>query len=221
MISGKQMATNRKDMEKRANVEKMDRLFKISPVKMKAQDGTGQMITIEHRIGKEAGVFTMRDLMEKLGFEAEYAQFMKDMLRQIKNPDERKAVCDSYYSKQKSRARAVVLEYKKHLEYFYGNYSRPVLPAFAFVGVSDQDSALYMQGIVDAETYELLVGEPEDIYRWTETVYSKTKNFADLNKRAELQARALMKCPSINKEIKNRLHAITQGQLPEKLGFSG
>lgn len=221
MLSAKNTAAKRRETEKKSLLDKMDRLFRISPVKTKAQDSSGLTITVEHRIGKDAGVFTMRDLMEKLGLEQEHAEFMKDMLRQIKNPDERKEVCDSHYNRQRARAQKVVSDYRKHLELFYGNYARPVLPAINFVHVSDDETGLYIQGIVDAVTYELLVGEPEDIYRWTETVFSKTKKWADLNKRAELQAKALMKCPGINKDIRHRLQAITQGELPDKLGFSG
>jgi cytochrome c1 len=211
----------RKDVEKKDLLSKMDRLFRISPLKVKAADGSGQLITVEHRIGREAGFFTLRDLMEKLGLEDEHAQFIKDMIKQIKNPDERKEVCDAHYVRQKSKAQKVVSDYRKHMEVFYGNYARPLLPALGFVPVTDGDLGLYVQGLVDANTYELLVGEAEDIYRWTETVFTKTKKWADLNKRAELQAKALMKCHGISKDIRHRLQAITQGEIPPRLGFAG
>jgi hypothetical protein len=221
MISARQSSAKRKEMEKKDLLAKMDRLFRISPVKMKAQDGSGTMITVEHRIGKEAGFFTLRDLMEKLGLEQEHADFIKDMLRQIKNPDERKEVTDAHYTRQKAKAMKVTSDYRRHLELFYGNYPRPVLPAISFVPVTDNDNALFIQGLVDSSSYELLVGEAEDIYRWTETVFTKTKKWADLNKRAELQAKALLKCPGINKEIRHRLDSIKNGEIPPKLEFGG
>jgi hypothetical protein len=214
------VAAKRKEVEKKDLLQRMDRLFRISPVKVETLDKS-QKITIEHRIGREAGFFTLRDLMEKLGLEQEHAEFIKDMLKQIKNPDERKQVCDAHYVRQKAKANKVVSEYRKHLEDFYGNYPKPVLPAISFVPVNEGDSGLYIQGIVSPDTYELLVGEPEDIYRWTETVFSKTKKWADLNKRAELQAKALLRCPGITKEIQHRLKSITSGEIPQKLGFAG
>lgn len=220
MNATKQTTMKRKEVEKKDLIQKMERLFRISPVKMKTVDGS-QTVTIEHRIGREAGFFTLRDLMEKLGFEQEHAEFIKDMLRQIKNPDERKEVCDAHYTRQKAKANKVVSEYRKNLELFYGNYPRPILPAISFVPVNDSDSGLFIQGIVDANSYELLVGEPEDIYRWTETVFTKTKKWADLNKRAEMQAKALLRCPAITKEIQHRLKSITGGEIPAKLGFAG
>lgn len=211
----------RKDLEKKDLLSRMDRLFKISPLKVKAADGSGQTITVEHRIGREAGFFTLRDLMEKLGLEEEHVRFMKDMLKQIKNPDERKDVCDAHYVRQKSKAQKIVSDYRRHMEIFYGNYPRPLLPAIGFVPVADSELGLYVQGIVDANNYEVLVGEPEDVYRWTETVFAKTKKWADLNKRAELQAKALMKIHGISNEIRHRLKAITQGEIPQRLGFTG
>jgi hypothetical protein len=220
MISAKQTSAKRKEIERKDLLTKMDRLFRISPVKVKTADGS-QTITIEHRLGREAGYFTLRDLMEKLGLEQEHAEFIKDMLKQIKNPDERKEVCDAHYVRQKAKANKMVSEYRKHLELFYGNYPRPILPAIGFVPVNDHDSGLYIQGIVDSDSYELLVGDAEDVYRWTETVFAKTKKWADLNKRAELQAKALLRCPGITKEIQHRLKSITSGEIPQKLGFSG
>lgn len=219
MISTKQSSNKRKDVEKKDLLARMDRLFRISPVKARLQDGSGTLIAVEHRMGKEAGFFTLRDLLEKLGFEQEHVEFTKDMLKQIKNPDDRKEVCDAHYTRQKAKAQKLVSDYRKHLEAFYGNYPRPVLPAFSFVPVRDAEMGLFVQGLVDANTYDVLVGEPEDIYRWTETVYSKTKKWADLNKRAEMQAKALMRFPGLNKDLQHRLRSITQGEIPPKLGF--
>ena len=91
----------------------------------------------------------------------------------------------------------------------------------AFVPVNEKEDALYIQALVVSETLDLVVGEPEDVYRWTEKIFTKTKQMADLNRRAELQAKALMRHPAINKDLKQRLHAISQGNMPERLGFNG
>ncbi len=212
-------ASSKKDIEKKELLEKMDRLFRISPVRVKAQDGSNETVIIEHRIGKEAGYFTLRDLMEKLGFEKEHAEFMKEMLRQIKNPNERKEVTDAHYVHEKRRANRLVSEYRKHVETMYSLLARPLLPAMTFVPVTDREDAFYIQGIVRADDHTLVVGEPEDLYRWTEAVYCKTKIWADLNKRAESQAKALMRFPGLNKDIRHRLGQITQGEIPAALEF--
>jgi hypothetical protein len=159
--------------------------------------------------------------MEKLGFEDQHAEFIKDMIKQIKNPDERKVLIDRAYTAQKNRANRLVQDYRRHVEAFYGNYGRPLTPAMAFVPISDKESALFIQGLVVAETLELVVGEAEDVYRWTETMFTKSLPMAQLNHRSELQAKALMRHPAINKDLKQRLHAISQGHLPDKLGFGG
>lgn len=207
------------DLEKKELLAKMAKLFQIPPVKVKAEDGSG-MVTVEHKIGKIGGYHTLRSLMEKLGFEAQHSDFVQDMIKQIKNIDERKKLIDKNYTSQKGRANRLVSDYRKILELFYGNYPRPLTPAFAFVPVTDKEDGLFIQGLV-AENFDLVVGEAEDVYRWTETVFVKTKKWADLNHRAESQAKALMRHQSLNKDIKQRLHAISQGNIPERLGFSG
>lgn len=208
------------DLEKKELLAKMNRLFQIPPVKVKAEDGSG-MVTVEHKIGKIGGYHTLRGLMEKLGLEAQHAEFIKDMIQQIKNVDDRKKVTDAHYVRQKSRANKMVSEYRKHLELLYGNYSKPLTPAIAFVPINDKEDGLYIQALVTSDTLDLVVGDPEDVYRWTETVFVKTKKWADLNHRAESQAKALMRHHGINKDLKQRLHAISQGNIPERLGFSG
>lgn len=208
------------ELEKKDLLAKIDRLFKISPAKVKAENGSG-MITVEHKIGKTGGFHTLRSLMEKLGLEAQHSEFVQDMVRQIKNVDERKKCIDQHYIAMKNRANRLCSEYKRHLEIFYGNYPIPLTPAMAFVPVNDKEDGLFIQGLVVSETLEVVVGEADDVYRWTEKIFTKTKQMADLNHRAELQAKALLRHPGINKDLKQRLHAISQGNMPERLGFSG
>lgn len=208
-----------RDVERKDLLSKMARLFQIAPVKMKAHDGS--MVTVEHRVGKVGGVHTLRGLMEKLGLEKQHAEFIEVMIKQIKNGDERKRVIEAHYVGQKNRANRIVSEYRKHLELFYGNYPQPLIPAFHFVPTSDKEEGLYLQGLVCANTFDLRIGEAEDVYRWTEKVFSKTKKWADLNERAQQQAKALMRFQGINKDIKQRLHSISQGEIPMHLGFNG
>jgi hypothetical protein len=220
MSTTQKPAKKEKDLEKKAMLAKMTKLFQIAPVKVKPENG-GPLVTIEHKIGKIGGYHTLRGLMEKLGLDAEHSEFVTDMLKQIKNSDERKKVTDAHYVRQKSRANRVVSDYRRHLELFYGNMQIPLLPAFQFVPVSDSEQGLYIQGLVTASNFDLVVGDPEDVYRWTETVFVKTKKWADLNHRAEAQAKALMRHPALNKDLRQRLHQISQGHIPEQLGFNG
>jgi hypothetical protein len=208
------------DLEKKAMLAKMAKLFQIAPCKVKPENG-GPHITVEHKIGKMGGSHKLRDLMEKLGLETQHSEFVQDMLKQIKNVDERKKVIDAHYIRQKSRANKICSEYRKHLEIFYGNYPTPLLPLFQFVPIDNSADAIFIQALVTATDFELVVGDPEDVYRWTETVFVKTKKWADLNHRAEAQAKALMRHPALNKDLKQRLHQISQGHVPERLGFQG
>jgi hypothetical protein len=183
------------DLEKKDLLAKLDRLFKIPPAKVKAENGSG-MVTVEHKIGKEGGYHTLRSLMEKLGLEAQHSEFTQYIIKQIKNVDERKKCIDQHYTAQKKYTNRLCGEYKRHLEIFYGNYPTPLTPAMAFVPVNDKEDALYIQALVVSETLDVVVGEADDVYRWTEKIFVK-------------------------KDLKQRLHSISQGNIPERLGFNG
>lgn len=208
-------------MEKKALLTKMDRLFRMSPSKHKAKDGSGEMITLEHRIGRDAGYFTTKDLMKKLGLEDEYADYVLDMQKKIRDEERCREVLADKYKLLKSKVGRVVSDYRDYLEKFFGNYPRPLLPMFAFVAVGDRDDGLYIQGLLDQTTLKLVIGEPEDDVLWCEKVFTKTKPSADLNARAEATAKALTSHPGLNKDLRFRVGLIAQGKLPEKLTYNG
>jgi len=199
----------------------MDRLFRISPAKVKAKDSSGELITIEHRIGKDAGYFTTEMLMDKLGLEEQYSEYVRDMQKKIRDEDRLKEVLADKYKILRSKVTHVVSDYRAFLEKFYNNRVRPLLPMFAFVPVGDKNDGLFIQGLLDSVTLKLVVGEPEDDVLWCEKIFTKTKPSADMNRRAEQTARALTTHPGLNKDLKFRVNLIAQGKLPEKLGFSG
>lgn len=199
----------------------MDRLFRITPAKVKAKDGSNEIIPIEHRLGRDAGYFTRRHLMDKLGLEQDYADYVTDMQKKIRDQQRLKEICAGMHKVLKSKMNRVVSEYRRYLETFYGNYPRPLLPMFAFVPVNDKEDGLFFQGLLDEASYKLVLGDPADDVAWCEITFSQTKKFADLNKRAENTAKALVSHPGLNKDLRYRIAAIAQGKLPEKLTYNG
>lgn len=196
---------------------KLDRLFKISPMRVKAKDGSGDTVIVEHRIGKAAGAFTSADLMNKLGLEDEYFEIVKDLEKKFRDRKKFQNIADKIYSGQKEKLGRIVSRYRQHLDEFYGSHPRPLMPMFAFVPISEKEDALYLQGLLDEQTLKLLIGDPEDDALWSETIFLKTKTFADLNARAKKVARALMSHPNINKDLVYRMEFISKGQVPDKL----
>jgi hypothetical protein len=208
-------------VEKKTLHDRMDRLFRISPVKVTARDGSGEKITLEHRVGRDAGVLTRFELMDKLGLEDQFADFVKEMTKKVRDEERLKEICDDKYSVLKSKMNRAVQDYRKYLEGVYGNYpGRPLLPMFAFVKVNDKDDGLFLQGLVEAETFKHVIGDPADNLAWSETVFVATKRFADMNKRAENTARSLMLLPGLNKDLRQRANALSQGKMPDKIGFT-
>lgn len=209
-------------IEKKTLHERMDRLFRISPLKVTVRnpDGSSEKVTIEHRIGREAGHLTRFELMDKLGLEDQFAEFTKDMTKKIRDEERLKEVLDDKYSVLKSKMTRAVQDYRKYLEGHYANNpGRPMIPLFAFVPVTEKDDGLYIQSLVD-EDHKHLIGDPNDTCLWFEVLATRTKRFADEYKRAQLTAAALMLYPGINKDLRQRAAAISQGKLPERLGYS-
>lgn len=201
----------------------MDRLFRITPAKVKAKDGSNEIITIEHRIGKDAGFFTREHLMEKLGLEKDLQEFHHELEKKMKihDKDRLREMMREHHRALKGKMNRVVQDYRRYLETFYSNYPRPLLPMFAFVPVNDKTDGLYLQGLLDDATYKLVIGDPADDVAWCEITFSQTKKFADLNKRAENTAKALVSHPGLNKDLQYRIAAIAHGNMPEKLTYNG
>lgn len=200
----------------------MDRLFRIPPIKRKAQDGSNDQVTVEHRIGRDAGAFTREHLMEKLGFETEYKDYCKELNKRIHNNDNLKEMMADRYKTLKGKINHVVTSYRHFLETFYRNYTaRPLLPLFAFVPISDKSDGIFIQGLLDATTYKLIIGDPKDDVAWCEKTFSQTFKQKQLNERAEATAKALMLHPGLTKDLKYRVQAIANGNLPEKLTYNG
>jgi len=198
----------------------MDALFRIPPVKVPLRDGSGEKVTIEHRIGKDAGFITRPQLMDKLGLEEVFAECTRELQKRIRDEERLKELLDEKYQILKNRANRAVQDYRKILESFYGSYPLPMLPMFAWVPISENLEGLFIQGLCRQNDLFHLIGDPADNLLWSEVTFAATKSFADLNKRAENTARALMALPGLNKDLKHRAHALSQGKLPEKLGYS-
>lgn len=200
----------------------MDRLFRISPSKAKAVDGSGEWIIIEHRVGKEAGHYTVKHLMDKLGLEEQYAEYVKEMQKTIRDEDRLKEILAGKYRVLRGAVGRTVTEYRNYLRKFYANRPRPLSPMFAFVPIEGtNEEGLYIQALQDTATLKLVVGKADDDGKWCEKLFVRTKAAADMNRHAEQSAKALLSHPGINKDLRFRVGQIAQGKLPEKLGYGG
>ncbi|MGH9389872.1 MAG: hypothetical protein ACRD1Z_09665, partial [Vicinamibacteria bacterium] len=153
----------------------MDKLLRLgAPVKKKALDN-GEQVTVEHRMGKD-GALTALALMDRLGLEQEYHDYVKDLEKKFRDRDKFKRLREDFYRGQREKMNGVVRKYRRYLETFYGNSpTRPLLPMLAFVPISDKADGLYFQGLLDVETLKLVVGEPEDEELYNETIFIRTK----------------------------------------------
>lgn len=217
-------------MEKKALLARMDRLFRIPPAKVKAKDGSGEMITLEHRIGRDGGYFTREHLMDKMGLENDYKDYCKELNKKIHNNENLKEMMSDRYRTLKGKLNRIVTDYRRYLVQFYGNrgVGAPLAPMFAFVPVTDKEAGLYIQGLRrdtleggENAGYKLVIGEPSDDLAWCEVTFSQTERQANLNKQAQFTARGLLSHPGLSKEIRHRIQSIAQGKLPEKLTYNG
>lgn len=199
-------------------MELMDDRFKISPVKVTPRDGSAK-ITIEHRIGRDAGFLSRPQLMDLLGLEKEFGDYTLDMQKKFRDKDQLKKILDEKYRILKGICSRVVDDYREKLEKFYGGYETPLLPLFSFVPVTETEKGLYLLSLVRSSDFFHMVGDPADNLLYNETLFAATKKWADLNARAEKTARALMLLPGINKDLKQRAMLLSQGKMPEKLEY--
>ncbi|MGH9388969.1 MAG: hypothetical protein ACRD1Z_05085, partial [Vicinamibacteria bacterium] len=136
--------------------------------------------------------------------------------------DKFKRLREDFYRGQRDKMNGVIRKYRRYLETFYGNNpARPLLPMLAFVPISDKTDGLYFQGLLDADTLKLVVGEPEDEELYNETIFIRTKPQADLNARVKRASKVLSGMPGINKDIAHRAALLASGQVPDRIEWKG
>jgi hypothetical protein len=192
----------------------LDRFFRIAPVKYKAKDGSGRTVVVEHRIGRAAGHFTKNDLMLKTGLEQEYSEDCSQMARRIKDRKSLRRWEKGEYTRQQGRMGRMVDSYRKFLAQFYE--VQGLVPRMVFVP-HDKDNIIFIQGLVNTGTHSLVAGEAEDTAAWTDATQRKNKPSHERYEESIAQAKALLRLPSINKDLEHRLRLLASGELPPLL----
>lgn len=191
----------------------MDKLFRIPPVRRTAKNGSGRVIVVEHRVGREAIFFTQEMLLRKTGLESEYSVRYRSLDRRITNKRELEDVAKSMWKSYKITLRNMIHAARKHWNNVYEPQGAMVRATYVPV---DEKGTLgfYIQGIVDAKTRELLVGDPEDVALWSEVTAIRERSHVNSWEDAMASAKALLKLPSINKDLQARMKLVLTGDVP-------
>ena len=192
---------------------KVDPMFRIPPVKRKVRyrkKSKQRQVIIEHRVGKDAGFFTREKLMSHLGLEKEYTSLSKRVVRKMSSTSDIDELTRSLYSKKKDVVNRYISEYRRYLNRFYEDQGLRV--AFYFVPVRSKETGIYIQGLVDLETRELLVGDEFDHALANEQRFVKSKSIYNEHIDAIEDAKVLM-LTSKDQDIKSRMKLIVSGKL--------
>lgn len=194
----------------------MDRLFRMpAPVRYRVKDGSGKILIVEHRLGRAAGAFQNGQLMKRTGLEKEYTDLLKKLQRKVTNTKEFEDLSQSLWGTQKKKLGHMVRGYRDFLIKFYA--VQGVLPCMTYVPLDEHSNGLYIQALVDVDSFTLMAGEPEDAALWNEVTAIREKSHVNLYNRAIQCAKQLMKLPSVNKDLQHRMKLLTTGEIPSSV----
>ena len=184
--------------------------FHIPPTYVKAKDGSGRKFLVEHRIGKEAGSYSVQDIMKRLKIDDELHTICQEWQRTIRgNPKRLQQALRMERKRAEARSRNAVSAFSRHLAKHYEDQG--LKPLMSFVPTDEHESGVYIQGLVD-NTGTPVVGDAQDVALWSEQNYAGTRNAAIKNKEACVVARRLLNLPGVNDDLKERLNRVLSGE---------
>jgi len=208
--------------DRRSTLDKIDKLFRIPLVRVKAKDGSGDQIPIEHRIGSAAGWYPADSLMERLGFERQYADICSKERGRYTKSDNWEVVSNALYEDFRSKMGRIVTSYRKFLEEFYLNQPRPLLPMFSFVRIGDKGRGLYIQGLRDTQTLTPVVYDKiDDVLSWADTQRGLTRKAHERYIQMHQTLKATLALPGVNKDIQHQIKLMLADREAPRLGHDG
>jgi hypothetical protein len=190
----------------------LDKLFRIPPVKKKSIEDSSRSIVVEHRIGRMVAFFTKENLLRKTGLEKEWADEVEKLQARITNKKLLDNLTDSTWDTKKRVMKCMVTGIRSYWNRVYAEQG--CLVRASFVPVEDGKLGFYIQALVDMKTRALVMGDPEDLALWNEVTAIREKSHVNSWNEAMLSAKALLKLPSLNKDIQSRMKIVLSGDVP-------
>jgi len=134
-------------------------------VKKRSKGKSRRTVIIEHRLGRDGGAYTDQQLFQKLGLESSLTSQHRKLIREDTYSEEALGeLVLELKSAKKKKMKQWVGAYKTHLKKFYLPQNlRPIFTNLLMVRDGEIVSALFIQGLIELDTHELVVGEPEDL----------------------------------------------------------
>lgn len=179
-------------------------MWRIQPVKITARDRADRTYIIEHRIGRAGGALTLQEIMDRLGITDEMEKRIYEIKRLFKkNPDYEKDLVLREKANAKGAGNGVVRRFEMALVAFYA--PQGLRPRCGFILDTDGKKKFFIQGLVDAQTLALVRGDAKDVKEWSMSEFNVSRAGRDRNFEATEQAKALLRLPGINADIRESL----------------
>lgn len=204
-------------------MEKLDKLFRIGAVRMRAKDGSNRQLIVEHRVGRDAGCFRFEDLMSKSTLQDEYKKECVRFSRKFRDKEDYEEVTEALYRDKCTVLRNGIRGFRTDIEKLYTAAS--IKPLMTWIPTTEKKSedVFYIQAMVDVQTLKLAVGEPEDLMFYLWSTAKKTKSMAETYHESVDIAKVNSKLP-MSKDLAHQLDKIANGDVddrPPLLEFKG
>lgn len=200
-----------------AGAMKLHPLFKLpSPQRKKAEDGSGQMVEVDFRIGNEVASYTAQELIEKIGLYKEYER----EIRSIKAPKNlvlrdrmRRKSYNSFVSRVKGYTRSLVKWYNTRMESQNAGVIGVWLPSHA----GSKEDVFYIQAVYSLERGTIMLGEADETTMAIWKTMRLTQNGHIKYVETRRIAKAMHDQQGIEKDIRHQLKLLIDGEIPNKI----
>jgi len=207
----------------KTKVEKFLKLLKfwaMPPVNLKAKDGSGRKITVEHCVGREV-MMTIEEIMDKTGLAKELLARSIKLEKKFdpKNFEEFfKAIHRKYIGTVHNWHRSTrsflfrFYEPQRFFPIYNFGYTEP------FVQGKKNKKHLFIQGLVDSRSLTPIYWEElNDLVSALEHKNAHLKQMVDEYNMNRQIARNMMSLPGVNKDIQHRLNNVATGAIDRQM----
>lgn len=201
-------------------VSKIRKLFEINVAHVKSKAGNGKTLTIQDRIGFDAGALTAHDMLVRTGQHNEWKKVCageKSKYRgDIEGFNER---CDELYGDYIRQIKGACKRFREEREEFYA--SQDLAPRMTWISYGDKkkEMVFVILAMIEVSSRRLAAGEPQDYQLYLRAITTRTKEAHDAYDEAIGDARVFRNMGIADKSTVHLLEQIIRGELKEPVAI--
>lgn len=217
------MGFKSKDKELPFLVEKANKHWRISAMKVRSLDGMNKELVLEHAVGRGRGLI-MTQALNTLGLRDLYLKKVDEIRKKWKGDTQAFEAEDEIWKKHyNSRVRAAFTKAIEEWKKFYLVQDLEPCATWIPTGDKDKGSMFSIWAMVSASSRKLCFGTDADYAKYLWVIKKQTQMAHDKNREITRDTQEYLKMGHAGKEVAHFLSQMVKGEIPSAvppaLGF--